>query len=718
MDITAFHIQQRDMFIHLSENQATACIGLGDPAAYADEILPSALFRIDIQKASSSEPNFSGRAYLGIQDDMHFRKGWVEGNTTHLEYFHETYRIAVRVDLSSVPDANVVEQCVTVINEGTEEQSLTHLSSAFVGGVLAKGKKTYDDYKNIKLHYCVQTWEGEGQWRETGLEQAGIYHTCAHRCKASFEIGSNSSFSTGRFFPLLLAEDTQKHQIWYLQLNASDAWQMSAGFMTTGNNGAGNLFLQAGAADQRSNDFEYILRPGESFSAAPAVYGCCQGSLNEAVANLTACRRLHKATPAWSGEMPVFYNDYMNCLWSNPTLEKSLPLIDRAAELGFEGYCIDAGWFTDQEGNWSDFIGDWSLESNRFGDKGFPWLIQYIREKDLLPGVWMEMEVCTFASELGKKPDDWFLCRNGCRVSDAGRWFLDYRNAEVRTHIMSCIDQLTDLGVCFIKNDYNGNISIGADSANGSHAVGLIEHNRAFRMFIDKVRERHPNLIVENCASGAMREDYGTISHFHLQSISDQEDYRKMPSLIIGSSMNLLPEQMGIWSYPYPRFFHDTPEKFEEKCKTQWVDGEETIFNMANGMMGVLYCSGRLDKADEKNFNLIRESVSLYKAWRPFIRQSAPVFLTGMLPFNQSDTWAALGLYKEEEKKMLFTVWRLDSDEENFVLDMGDYYTAHSELKQIYPQKDYDVITRVDDMGKVSFCYPQKYTARVFEWSV
>ena len=43
--------------------------------------------------------------------------------------------------------------------------------------------------------------------------------------------------------------------------------------------------------------------------------------------------------------LPVIFNDYMNCLFGDPTTEKELPLIDAAAECGCEYYVIDAGWY-------------------------------------------------------------------------------------------------------------------------------------------------------------------------------------------------------------------------------------------------------------------------------------------------------------------------------------------------------------------------------------
>ena len=46
------------------------------------------------------------------------------------------------------------------------------------------------------------------------------------------------------------------------------------------------------------------------------------------------------------------------------------------------------------------------------------------------------------------------------------------------------------------------------------------------------------------------------------------------------------------------------------------ADGEQTAFNMINALCGVLYLSGRIDKADKFNRQLIKEGTDVYKAYR------------------------------------------------------------------------------------------------------
>ena len=44
--------------------------------------------------------------------------------------------------------------------------------------------------------------------------------------------------------------------------------------------------------------------------------------------------------------------------------------------------------------------------------------------------------------------------------------------------------------------------------------------------------------------------DYAMLSRLQIQSMTDQEDYLKLPAILVGASAAVLPEQLAIWSYP------------------------------------------------------------------------------------------------------------------------------------------------------------------------
>ena len=55
-------------------------------------------------------------------------------------------------------------------------------------------------------------------------------------------------------------------------------------------------------------------------------------------------------------KLNVVFNDYMNCLMGDPTEEKEKAIIDKAAEMGCEYYCLDCGWY--DKGFWWDRVGE------------------------------------------------------------------------------------------------------------------------------------------------------------------------------------------------------------------------------------------------------------------------------------------------------------------------------------------------------------------------
>ncbi|WP_162462931.1 glycoside hydrolase family 36 protein [Paenibacillus psychroresistens] len=639
------------------------------------------------------------------------------------EYRHEVIGLTVCVEMERIPTASVLRSVTTVRNESDAPVVLTHLSSACLPGIGGGGIRPWHNKQKLKLHYALQTWNGEGQWRSGDLEQLGLYPTSLHQTGSSIHFNSTGSWSTSRHLPMLVIEDLETSEAWYVQVETSSIWHLEIGHH--GPTNAGGVYIQAdGASERFGGGWTQQLLPGESFISVPVAIGCCKGDYQDAIRELTAYRRSRlKPENAWDGECPLVYNDYMNTLWGDPTIEKLVPLIDAAAAAGSEAFCIDAGWFAGRGVSWGLGLGDWQPSHDRFDEMGLQGIASYIRSKSMIPGIWLEMEVCGSDAELGKKPDDWFLMRNGARVGGGARWFLDFRNSAVRDYIMDIINHLHTDGFGYIKNDYNACVGIGVDSVGGSTASGLLEHTRAFYQFIDEVKVRYPRLILENCASGGMRQDYGMLSHFHLQSTSDQEFYHKYPSIITGSLAALLPEQAGIWAYPYPLSFEDKFDKqnpnviHEDDYHNQMANGEQTIFNMVNGLCGNLYFSGNLNLADERNKALIQEGIALYKLERAHIRNSHPIWPLGFNSYGEDDCWACVGLASPAGDRILLAVWRLDSADAFQELPLGRYFAGkQASVRQLYPVDDSQTKSFYNAVkGELTVHFPKRYQARYYE---
>jgi alpha-galactosidase len=643
-----------------------------------------------------------------------------EQNNKIITYINERLELEVAVNIQFVPDVDIIRCFTSVKNIGHKQRVITHLSSIFMTGIACGGFLNWDDKSKIKVNFCMQTWEGEGQWRTYSLEDAGVYRNSVHPNAAVFHLSSTGTWSTGRFTPCLILEDMECNKVWYIQIETSANWHIELGFDGLIDKEGGALYLQADGADEKFGGFYKLLNPGEEFISVPSAIGTTNGGFDEAIKQLTKYRRgVLKPKIVNKSAIPIMYNDYMNCLWANLTMEREIPLIDAAYKAGAEGYCLDAGWYLTSEcKNWA-FLGDWEPSDNRFGEKGLQFVIDYIRSKGMIAGLWLEIEMCSEGTELSKKPDDWFIRRYGMRVGSGDRMPLNFANPDVRDHMYKVVDRLVSMGVGFFKNDYNLCVGNG-DDTNGSAADGLLDHIRGFYIFIDEIRQRHPGLVLENCASGAMREDYGILSHFDIQSVSDQEIYTLMPSVISGSLANVLPEQLGIWSYPYPHLFFDRDNQNiieSEDYISQMKNGEQTVFNMVNGLLGITYLSGRIDKADDYNFTLIKEALELAKAERKFIANSYPLWPNGFSKIADIKSFACVGLQNEEESRVLLAVWRMSSDKECYSINLGKFKNKSIRIKQLYPSNNkFLTKTYFDENTEMLEVYlKEQNTARFFE---
>jgi alpha-galactosidase len=335
----------------------------------------------------------------------------------------------------------------------------------------------------------------------------------------------------------------------------------------------------------------------------------------------------------------------MNCLWGDPTEAKELPLIAAAAKTGCEYFVIDAGWYADLHEDWSPTIGAWEPSATRW-PHGLKFVLDQIRQAGMIPGLWLEPEVAGQKSLLARKPDNWFFVRHGKRVLKNSRFLLDFRNPQVRTYLDQVMARVVnEYGAGYIKMDYNVDSLQGTELNADSFGQGLLDHNRAHLDWLDSVLDRYPELVIENCGSGGGRMDYAMLSRLQLQSMTDQEDYLKLPAILVGASAAVLPEQLAIWSYPLAN-----------------ADAEQASFNMVTAMMCRIHQSGRLDSLASAASTQITEGIRIYKEiLRKHIPAAVPFYPLGMSDVTNSKTPVALGMRSPQQT--LVAVWRIDGPE-------------------------------------------------------
>lgn len=620
-------------------------------------------------------------------------------NVADGKYQFDGYTICQNMEKD--PDTAVIKQTNTITNTSDANITVNRLSSVYADGI-AKG--FYE--KDILIHLCHFAWQGEAQWvAKTPLEM-GIYPVSAHEvCRGGRSVSSVGSWSTERYYPIVLIEDKTDNITYFFEHQGGTSWEIELG--TQGAPNALELTVEVNSLHESTTGTYINLKAGESYTTLPVIYGEISGTADDALNTLLKYKR---KTGKKLSEPLVCFNDYMNCLWGMPSDKKLIPLIDTAAKLGVEVFCIDAGWY-DRGKGWS--LGNWIPDSDKFGEYGLSGIIKYISDKGMIAGVWLELETCTSDSVIYNMAEDSVLKRRG-NVVNGSRCFVNFKCKAVTDYLRDRIRFLYSLGVRFIKNDYNHSLGIGCDNNNDSSSgLGIIENNNAFCDFIDSVCEEMPDLIIENCGSGAMRCDSGTLSHFHLQSTSDQENYLNYPSIVWGIQRCMPPEKCGIWAYPYPLSFKDRmnfDSAYDEEYLKSMSDGEQTAFNMACGLFGILYISGHIEKCDKYNLELIKRAVDCAKNDREFVETAFPLTL---YPQN--------GLYKtgfnvlalRSDNKLRIGIFK-NGGENTLTLDLSDYVKEGSELREIYPLMD-ESPTAILDNGILKFESNKNIAARVFE---
>lgn len=628
----------------------------------------------------------------------------------------EVTHIRVETVMQFYDGSSVVRIYNTVKNTGEEMQTLEYLSSFCYTGLEKEGLWTSDE--KMKLAIPFNGWQKEMSiemfpFGRLGLAQTqpGVYQ----RTSQVLEVTNTGNWSTKKYLPLGYVENEQAHTGLFWQIEHNGSWHYEIGDQNM------HFYVCVSGPTEVQSHWFKNLAPGEEFTSVPVAVGVSGDSFEEAMGELTKYRRMIRRPNQDNENLPVIFNDYMNCLFGDPTTEKEIPLIDAAAECGCEYYVIDAGWYA--PGEWWDSVGEWQECRERFPN-GIKEVTDYIREKGMIPGVWLELEVMGINCEKAKQaPDDWFFVRHGKRVYDRSRYQLDFRNPAVIAHANEVIDRVVnEYGVGYIKMDYNIEPGIGTELYAESVGQGMLEHEKAYLAWLDDVFRRYPDLVIENCSSGGLRIDYALLSRYSIQSTSDQEDYRNYATIAANAAAGVTPEQAAVWSYPMPMFAE------YGFSKPGYVENgiEEVIYNMVNVMMLRIHQSGHLAELSAERLDLVKEGIRIYKLIRGDIKKALPFWPLGLA--RNEDMWLCAGLKLED--KAYIAVWKRDIRgkydnrkpikserlRDNLLeipLENLHFSSHEYEVKILYPELEQVPYAIVKEVLEVHFSKP--VMARLFE---
>ncbi|MGC9450883.1 MAG: glycoside hydrolase family 36 protein [Oceanipulchritudo sp.] len=511
----------------------------------------------------------------------------------------------------------VLRAWMEVRNTGDRDHVIEAIAPIQLNGLT--GHRATRDWPGLVLHLPHNGWCNELQWRGATLSARGLTW-CRQQSSNRIFVGNTGTWSTKEHLPMAVLEDRVAGTALYWQIEHNGSWGWELSDMNH------DAYLTLGLLDEEAHHWTRRLRPGESCVSLPVAVGCVRGGFDAALGALTRHRRALRRPHRDNRELPVIFNDYMNCLFADPTSEKERPLIAAAAAAGCEIYVIDAAWYAPRGAGWWSSVGEWQPSPDRF-EGGIRGILGEIRAAGMVPGLWLEIESmgvdCPLASEW---PDACFFMRHGKRVATRGRLQLDFRHPVVVAHANEVVDRMVrEYGVGYIKMDYNIDTGIGTEVDADSFGDGLLRHNRAYLDWLDAVFDRHPDLVIENCGSGGLRMDYALLARHSIQSSSDQEDFRLTGRIAAAVATGAAPEQQALWAYPLAAHSR-----------------EEVAYNMVSGLLARMHLSGQLAGLGPEAAGLVREAVSLYKCIRKSHPHALPFWPLG--PPQPDDPFWCCGL--------------------------------------------------------------------------
>ena len=218
-------------------------------------------------------------------------------------------------------------------------------------------------------------------------------------------------------------------------------------------------------------------------------------------------------------------------------------LAEQAADLGIERFVLDDGWFLGRKDDRAG-LGDWSPDPGAWPD-GLRPLADRVRELGMEFGLWVEPEMINEDSDLARAHPDWIL-RARPELPPLFRFqqVLDLTNPDAYAHILGVLDGLvSDIGVAYLKWDHNRDLIEAGHPGTGTAAVH--EQTLALYRLIDELRERHPDLEIESCASGGGRVDLGILERTDRVHPSDSHDPVDRFHMLRWTGLLVPPEMLG-----------------------------------------------------------------------------------------------------------------------------------------------------------------------------
>jgi alpha-galactosidase len=205
--------------------------------------------------------------------------------------------------------------------------------------------------------------------------------------------------------------------------------------------------------------------------------------------------------PQWVASSSRAYNEMIDANEENQKMS-----IDRYLEEGLklDYWWMDAGWYVQQQG-WPQ-VGTWEVDPKRF-PHGLKAISEHAHERGVKILVWFEPERVAGGTWLAENHPEWIL-------GGKGGGLLNLGNPDALKWLIQHIDNLlTQQGIDLYRQDFNMD-PLGhwrAADAPDRQGITEIRHVTGYLAYWDELRRRHPDMLIDSCASGGRRNDLETM---------------------------------------------------------------------------------------------------------------------------------------------------------------------------------------------------------------
>ncbi len=207
--------------------------------------------------------------------------------------------------------------------------------------------------------------------------------------------------------------------------------------------------------------------------------------------------------------------------WGGLPNRETLDILERVKREGFayDTFWIDAGWYGHDRwvspteyanSDWASTVGDWRVNQVPHPG-GFRPVADAIHAQGMKFLLWVEIERVMPGTPVALAHPDWLLSTR----ANPHSLLLNLGRPDVRDWAVETVTRLVrDEGIDHYRQDFNFNTIPYWAEADADDRVGVTEakYVAGLYAFWDTLRERFPDMLIDNCASGGRRIDFETMS--------------------------------------------------------------------------------------------------------------------------------------------------------------------------------------------------------------